>query len=258
MTYRQGDALPHPLFEFDASPHAVINPSIHRAIPGFPERAVNTWFGDVFRAKFAGSAPVYSIPFEHGAHDVYVVEHRGVEVAVFNTPVGAPAAVAILESVIALGARKFIGCGGAGIVREGFDVGHVIVPVGAVRDEGTSHHYAPVEHEVVPHPDALAAIDAELTDAGVPHDRGITWTTDAFFRETPAKVARRRDQGCICVEMEASAMFAAAAFRGVTYGQLLYAGDDVSANEWDHRHWDSQTSARERLLDLAISAACRL
>jgi hypothetical protein len=44
----------------------------------------------------------------------------------------------------------------------------------------------------------------------------------------------------------------------VTYGQLLYAGDDVSANEWDHRHWDKQTSARERLLDLAISAACRL
>jgi uridine phosphorylase len=189
---------------------------------------------------------------------VHVVRCRGVDVAVFNTPVGAPAAVAILESVIALGARKFIGCGGAGIVREGFDVGHVIVPTGAVRDEGTSHHYAHVDDAVVPHPDALVAIYTELTQAGVPHDRGLTWTTDAFFRETPAKVARRREQGCICVEMEASAMFAAAAFRGVTYGQLLYAGDDVSATEWDHRHWDSQTTARERLLDLAISAACRL
>jgi uridine phosphorylase len=166
--------------------------------------------------------------------------------------------VAIFESLIALGARKIVGCGGAGIIREGFDVGHVIVPTGAVRDEGTSHHYAPVDAEVAPHPAALAAIDAELTAAGVPHDRGLTWTTDAFFRETPAKVARRRDAGCICVEMEASAMFAAAAFRGVVYGQLLYAGDDVSAEEWDHRNWDSQTSAREHLLDLAVSSVCRL
>ena len=252
------DLSAHPLFEFDASPNAVINPSIHRKIPGFPERAVNTWFGDVFRRKFVDSTPVYSIPFEHGAHDVHVVTHNGLDVAVFNTPVGAPAAVAIFEAVVALGANKIIGCGGAGIVREGFDVGHVIVPTGAIRDEGTSHHYAPVHHEVIPDAAALAAIDAELTDAGVPHDRGITWTTDAFFRETPAKVARRREQGCICVEMEASAMFAAAAFRGVSYGQLLYAGDDVSAEEWDHRHWEKQTSARERLLDLAINAVCRL
>jgi uridine phosphorylase len=53
-------------------------------------------------------------------------------------------------------------------------------------------------------------------------------------------------------------MFAAAAFRGVVYGQLLYAGDDVSAAEWDHRHWEAQTSARDRLLDLALDAVIRL
>jgi uridine phosphorylase len=71
-------------------------------------------------------------------------------------------------------------------------------------------------------------------------------------------VARRREQGCITVEMEASAMFACASFRGAVYGQLLYAGDDVSAAEWDHRHWDRQHGARERLLDLALDAAIRL
>ena len=95
--------------------------------------------------------------------------------------------------------------------------------------------------EVIPHPRALTAIDEVLTEAGVPHDRGLTWTTDAFFRETTAKVARRRDQGCITVEMEAAAMFAAATFRGVVYGQLLYAGDDVSAAEWDERSWEPST-----------------
>ena len=94
--------------------------------------------------------------------------------------------------------------------------------------------------------------------ACVPHDRGLVWTTDAFFRETPAKVARRREQGCLAVDMEVSAMFACAAFRGAAYAQLLYAGDDVSAAEWDHRHWEKQTGARDRLLDLALDAVVRL
>ncbi len=248
----------HPLFEFDPARNAVINPSVHRAQLGFPDRAVVCWFGDVVRARTASLDPVYRIPFEHGDHLVHIVEHDGVPVALVNPGVGAPAAVSSLEVIIALGATSIVGCGGAGIVRPGFDAGHVIVPTGAVRDEGTSYHYAPAHHDVLPHPRALAAIDAVLSESGVPHDRGLTWTTDAFFRETPTKVARRRDQGCITVEMEAAAMFAAAAFRGAVYGQLLYAGDDVSAESWDHRDWDRHVSVREHLLDLALAAVVRL
>ena len=248
----------HPLFEFEESQTAVINPPMRRKVDNFPELAVACWFGDVQRKRFAGQDPIYRIPFEHGDHEVHVVEHLGKRIAVFNPGVGAPAAAGSLEDIIGLGATKIIGCGGAGIVKQGFDVGHIIVPTGAVRDEGTSHHYQPVEVAVVPHPLAVDAIDAELSDAGVPHDKGLTWTTDAIFRETPEKVARRREQGCISVEMEASAMFAVAMFRGAVYGQLLYAGDDVSAQTWDHRHWEKQTSVRERVLELALNAVCRL
>ena len=248
----------HPLFEFEESQTAVINPPMRRRVDNFPELAVACWFGDVQRKRFAGQDPIYRIPFEHGDHEVHVVEHLGKRIAVFNPGVGAPAAATSLEDIIGLGATKIIGCGGAGIVKQGFDVGHIIVPTGAVRDEGTSHHYQPVDVAVVPHPLAVEAIDAELSDAGVPHDKGLTWTTDAIFRETPEKVARRREQGCISVEMEASAMFAVAMFRGAVYGQLLYAGDDVSAQTWDHRHWEKQTSVRERVLELALNAVCRL
>ncbi|MCU1360645.1 MAG: hypothetical protein JWN99_1934 [Ilumatobacteraceae bacterium] len=248
----------HPLFEFDPSQDAVINPSIHRAPLGFPERAVMCWFGNIVHERTVGLEPVHNIPFEHGDHAICVVQHRGVPVALVSPGVGAPAAVTSLEILMTLGATNVIGCGGAGIIRSGFDVGHVIVPTGAIRDEGTSYHYAPAEAIVAPHPRALAAIDQVLTEAGVPHDRGMTWTTDAFFRETAAKVERRRQQGCITVEMEASAMFAAAAFRGAVYAQLLYAGDDVSAAEWDHRDWEKQSSARDRLLDLALDAVLLL
>lgn len=247
-----------PLFEFDPSQQAVINPSVHRAPLGFPAHAVMCWFGNVVEARSEHLEPVHHIPFEHGAHAIHVVEHRGVPVALVCPGVGAPASASTLEVLIALGATNVIGCGGAGIVQPGFDVGHVIIPTGAVRDEGTSYHYAPPEAEVLPHPRGLAAIDDVLAEAGVPHDRGLVWTTDAFFRETAAKVARRREQGCLAVEMEAAAMFAVASFRGAVYAQLLYAGDDVSAEEWDERSWAHDRSARDRLLDLALDAVIRL
>ena len=69
----------------------------------------------------------------------------------------------------------------------------------------------------------------------MPFATGLTWTTDGLFRETPAKVAARRAEGCLTVEMEAAALFAVAQYRGITIGQLLYAADDLSGDEWDHR-----------------------
>lgn len=247
-----------PLFEFDPSQEAVINPNVYQPLLGFPRHAVLCWFGDVVRERTAGLEPVHHIPFEHGIHPIWIVEHAGQQVALMFPGVGAPASASCLEVVLALGASHVIGCGGAGIVQPGFDVGHVIVPVGAIRDEGTSYHYAPPGAAVAPHPRALAAIDDVLSEAGIPHDRGMVWTTDAYFRETRAKVIRRREQGCLAVEMEAAAMFACAAFRGAAYAQLLYAGDDVSAAEWAHRGWNTSRSARDRLLDLALDAVIRL
>jgi uridine phosphorylase len=247
-----------PLLEHDPAHRAVIEPWAPRTEIDVPVRAVACWFGDVVARRCAGHVPAFSIALEREHHPVHVVEHRGVPVVLFFPGVGAPLAAASLELVIASGVRYVIGCGGAGIVVPGFDPGHVIVPTEAVRDEGTSYHYLPAGKVARPHPQAVAAIDEALAAGGVPHDRGRTWTTDAFFRETPDRVARRRDQGCLTVEMEAAAMFAVAAHRDVVYGQLLYAGDDVSAESWDHRNWNTNTTARDRLLDLALDAAIGL
>src|SRR5690606_31789032 len=137
-------------------------------------------------------------------------------------------------------------------------VGHVVVPTSAVRDEGTSYHYLPPGREVAPSPEGLAAIEAALAQHAVPYVKGKTWTTDALYRETPAKVALRRDEGCLTVEMEASAFFAVAQFRGVTFAQILYSGDDLSGDEWDSRDWHKRGSIRENLFWLAVEAALRL
>jgi purine-nucleoside phosphorylase len=97
-----------------------------------------------------------------------------------------------------------------------------------------------------------------LEKHGVEYLISKTWTTDAPYRETPAKVQLRRSEGCLTVEMEAAALFAVARFRGAICAQMLYAGDDVSSTEWDHRDWTSQTSVRERLFWLAAEACLTL
>jgi uridine phosphorylase len=137
-------------------------------------------------------------------------------------------------------------------------LGHVIVPTSAVREEGTSYHYLPPSRTAEP---TTAAVDAIVETAerhGVPHVRGATWTTDALYRETKGKVDARVAEGCLTVEMEAAAFFAVAAFRGVTFGQVLYAGDDLSGEAWDQRGWDEHTSGRDTLFRIAAEAVLRL
>ena len=137
-------------------------------------------------------------------------------------------------------------------------VGHVVIPESAVRDEGTSYHYLPPSREVMGDPAAIRTLERVLQRHHVPYIVGKTWTTDAFYRETPDKVARRRAEGCLTVEMETAAFFALAQFRQVTLGQLLYGGDDVSGDDWDHRDWEKRTSVRERLFWLALEACLEL
>jgi uridine phosphorylase len=64
---------------------------------------------------------------------------------------------------------------------------------------------------------------------------GKTWTMDAFYRETPKKIANRKREGCLTEEMECSALIVAAKFLGVAFGQYLIASDDVSGESWNPR-----------------------
>jgi uridine phosphorylase len=122
-----------------------------------------------------------------------------------------------------------------------------------VRDEGTSFHYLPPSRQVTTDPAAVDALVGVLRRHGRPFTTGPTWTTDGLYRETPGRVARRRAEGCVTVEMENAALTAVAAFRGVAFGQYLYAGDDLSGPAWDHRRW-TRTEARAELFDLAVEA----
>src|SRR5262249_53727886 len=185
---------------------------------------------------------------------VYELTIDGARLALVHPGVGAPLAAGFLEELVARGVRAVVACGGAGSLVPDVALGHVIVPIAAIRDEGTSYHYLPASREVEPTDVAVKAILATLERHGIPYVTGKTWTTDALYRETREKVRRRVDEGCLTVEMEAAAFFAVARFRGIAFGQLLYAGDDLSGDVWDARGWDSHETGRMQLFRLASEA----
>lgn len=247
-----------PLQEFDPDRAAIVTPYTG-GFADVPERAVICFFHEVIDAEVdAGRATrIGSFVWEDGAHDLYRMTRDGVDIAVYVSGVGAPLAGGLLEECIAAGARTFVVCGGAGALVPGLALGHVVVPTSAIRDEGTSFHYAPPSRSIDADAGLAARAVAFLDERDVPHLTGATWTTDAIYRETPDKIRRRRDEGCVVVEMEASAFMAIAQFRGVGLVQLLYAGDDVSGETWDHRLW-STSSARHDLFELSLDLVARL
>lgn len=251
---------PYPILEFDPTREAIIEPSRLIQPIDVAEHCVVCFFREVLDNLRQTRRPrvAKELISEMGREPLLELDWDGKPLAAFHPGVGAPLAAAMLEEVIASGCRKFIACGGCGVLDRDVACGHVVVPTSAVRDEGTSYHYLPPGREVPAGPEGVAAIEAALRQGGVPYVLGKTWTTDGFYRETPARIRRRRAEGCLTVEMEAAALFAVARFRGVTFAQVLYAGDDVSGDQWDHRDWQGRGGTRERLFALAAEACLRL
>ena len=249
-----------PILEFDEEREAVIEPSKAIKHRDVPERCVVCYFPKTIEQarQRLDLRPLRPVKCVMGEIPVYSGTHNEQSLAILAGAVGAPLAAGCLEEIIARGGRKFIVCGSAGVLDQSIASGHIVVPTSALRDEGTSYHYLPPAREVKPTPEALEAIKASLNEHGCFYVEGKTWTTDAFYRETRSKVAKRRSEGCVTVEMEAAAFFAVARFRGVQLAQVLYGSDDVSSTEWDPREMGRENSAREALLRLAIDACIRL
>lgn len=247
----------YPILEYDADPVGIIDPTMisRRDVPG---HAVLCFFGEVVaRLAAAGARECFKLRAEHGSHIAYETTYEGRRLAFFQPGVGAPLAAAFLEQAIARGCRRFAVCGGAGALVPELALGHVIVPTAAVRDEGTSYHYLAPAREVAVEPSAVTAATSVLSERGVPFVASKTWTTDAIYRETRARTARRREEGCLVVEMEAAALLAVARFRSVPLVCLLYAGDSLAGDNWEGRDWQRH-DRREQLFWLSAAACLRL
>ena len=252
--------MTYPLLEHDFDTEAKIEPSRVIRPRDVPEVCVITFFREVLEKVVEQKQARVIVPnrWEDGPHPIYEMEHNGQRIAFYHPGVGAALSAALLEEAIAFGCRKFAVVGGAGVLEKGLDVGKLILVSAAVRDEGTSYHYLPPAREVAANPIALQTIVSVLDRKEIPYLKAKTWTTDAPYRETPAMIAARRAEGCFTVEMEAAALMAVAQFRNVPLGQILYAGDDLSGDEWDNRGWQSRKEIRESLFWLAVEACLSL
>jgi uridine phosphorylase len=257
MTKSQRSLLP----EYAGTGPAIIEPS--KTKPRgvrLPSRVVLCFFWNIIKEleKRKEVTTVHHLSTGMAPLPIYTLGSGRERVALCHPGLGSSMVAACLEELIALGARNIIACGGAGVLDSNLPVGSVIIPTGAIRDEGTSLHYQPRGRINRPHPQAVRAIKAACKHHGTPFKTGLTWTTDAIYRETPRKILSRKREGCLTVEMEAAAFFAVARFRKVAFGQILYAGDDVSGSEWDARLSKDRPTARQKLLLLAIDAVRRL
>lgn len=166
--------------------------------------------------------------------------------------IGAPYAAMLLENLIAWGTRQLIFFGWGGAVAEDVRIGDIILPTGAMSDEGTSRHYGYTAGEVIQPSRALTRkIGRALGSAGLHAHRGPVWTTDAIYRETAAKVDRFRRAGALAVEMELAALFAVARFRGIEAAAVLAVSDELSLLKWRAGFGDKRfKQARRRIVDL--------
>lgn len=252
--------MTYPILEFDPAPEAFIEPSKVIRARDLPEHCVICFFKEVIDKVVAEyhAKVVVENRWEDGPHCVYEISYRDRRLAFFHPGVGAPVAAGLLEEVIAFGCRKFIACGGCGVLEKDIAVGHIVVVSGAIRDEGLSYHYLPPAHEVIANEIGVNALTKTLDARGVPYRIGKTWTTDAPYRETLNKITQRKKDGCLVVEMESAALIAVAQFRNAVLGQALYGGDDLSGVEWDNREWQSRSDIRESLFWLCADACLTL
>jgi uridine phosphorylase len=241
--------MTYPILEYDPTRIAFIEPSKVVKPRDVPERCVICFFTEVIDKVVAehNARILVENRSEAGPHPIYEIAYKGQRLAFFHPGLGAPLAAALLEEAIGFGCRTFMAGGGCGVLKKEIALGNLIIVSGAVRDEGVSYHYLPPAREVSANEAGVNALATALRQSGVPYQLGKTWTTDAPYRETPNKIAKRIEEGCLAVEMESAGMIAVAQFRGVIFGQVLYGGDDLSGIEWDNRAWQSSAEVRESL-----------
>lgn len=250
----------YPILEFDECRNSYLEPSKLIKPIDIPEYCVITFFREVIEMKKQEDILKQIAVIHSETLDIPIFEtvYNGKRAALTLGIIGAPGAAAMLEELIAFGCRKFIVCGGAGVLQKDIAVGHLIIPTAAVRDEGVSYHYIEPSREIECSKHAVEVIENEFKKIGLEYIKSKTWTTDAIYRETKDKVSLRVSEGCVTVEMEAAAFFAVARFRDVQLGQILYGGDDLSGEEWDGRKWNSRREIRENIVDLSIKICLEL
>ena len=197
--------------------------------------------------------------FNMGTFHLYRISHPKERTFALAGPfIGAPHAVMGMEKVIALGVKRIWAFGWCGSLRPSLTMGDLVIPAGALSEEGTSPHYPIGGRQPASDETLNRALEASLHEKGRAFLKGPVWTTDAPYRETPEKVLAYRERGALAVEMEMSALMTVAIYRKVRMAGLLVVSDELFDLRWrpgfsNLKRKEASRFAGRRLLDVVGS-----
>jgi uridine phosphorylase len=211
--------------------------------------------GDILRRLRAAGKAVRLETWPCYHTELYTFSLAGETVGIVGCVVGAPFAVLIAEELFACGCHHLLSLTSAGQIVAASAPPYFVVIDKALRDEGTSYHYAAPSEFSDAEPRLAAAVAKALRDAGLAALTGASWTTDAPFRETAEAIERARTKGILAVEMEAAALYAFARARGASVLCLAHVTNTMGLSERDFEKGEADGSTDAlRVLEIAMKA----
>lgn len=171
--------------------------------------------------------------FNSDFYNVYQIKNESkISLTISGPFLGAPQSVMAMEKMIALGAKRVWVFGWCGSLQKNLRTGDLLIPTDALSEEGTSQHY-PIGEKISATDEKLnKMLEEALQKRAQNFRRGTVWTTDAPYRETPAKVMEYQARGVMAVEMEMSALMTLAVYRRVKLAGLLVVSDELFDLKW--------------------------
>ena len=158
---------------------------------------------------------------EYRGFVTYTGESEGVKISSCSTGIGCPSAAIAIEELINIGAETFIRVGTTGSLQHEIDIGDIIVATAAVRAEGTSRNYVPVEYPAAASIDVTLALIEAAEKLGINVHTGIVMSTDAYYGGNEEALRNYGSANVLSIEMEASTLFTLSALKGKRSGAVL-------------------------------------
>ena len=187
--------------------------------------------------------------------ELYEFQLAGRTAGIIGCAVGAPFAVLVAEELFASGCRMLLSLTSAGQIVAAGDPPYFVIIERALRDEGTSYHYAVPSAFAEADPRLVATAVRAVGKAGLRAYVGSSWTTDAPFRETAVAVQAARAQGILAVEMEAAALYTFARTRNAAVLCLAHVTNRMGITEGDFEKGEADGSAEALSLLAALAEA---
>jgi uridine phosphorylase len=203
------------------------------------------------------SRPFAGWPCYHTNLDVFTL--GGQTVGIVGCVVGAPFAVLVAEELFASGCRFLINMTSAGQITSVGPAPYFVIIERALRDEGTSYHYAAPSDYGEAAPDLVALAVTALKGEGMLAVVGSSWTTDAPFRETAEAIEAACSKGVLAVEMEAAALYTFARVTGAQVLCLAHVTNTMGRTEKDFEKGEEDgTTEALRVLEAIVRTKVNL